>query len=87
MPISREEFVTGRVDLSYPIMELFSQTPSSAYTATEIKERLEHNIRRIATVIETTHVLDSLVTQRVLTVKVVAGHRYYIMILPSGQSA
>ena len=77
MPISREEFDQGRIDLAVPIMDLMAGRPAEAFTAPEVLDFLRDVAGRRATLGEIAFALEFLVTRRWALGKVVGGDRRY----------
>ena len=77
MPISRDEFEQGRIDLALPIADLLSRRPDLAFTAEEVQQMLRETSARVATLKEVTEALESLVSQRQLEGKEIEGRQWY----------
>ncbi len=81
MPISREEFEAGKLDLTVPIRQLLEANPEFAFSAEEIVVRLSEIADRNATVLEVAQQLDDLVQGGVVDSKELGGQMRYIIIL------
>ena len=80
MPISREEFESGQLDLTVPIKRALEANPDFAFSAQEIQERLADIVERNATEAEVAQQLNNLVEEGVVEVKALGGRRWYIII-------
>ena len=77
MPISREEFDEGHIDLAVPIIDLLAGRPAEAFTANEVVTNLTAIFDRRATLGEVAAALEFLVNQGRLERKEIAGSRWY----------
>lgn len=73
MPISRQEFDDGRLDLSVPILQFLSLRNGEAFTADEVLDELLNYYGRRATETEVVLVLEDLVNADKLESKQFAG--------------
>ena len=80
MPISREEFQLGSVDLSLPIAHILRTRPDLAFTIQELLVLLGETVARITGLEEVEQALDSLVSQGIVEVKELEGQRWYTVI-------
>ena len=78
MPISRQEFEEGRIDLGIPVAEYLSVRREDAFTAQEILEAMLQFGRR-CTLAEVAQALEALVAQRSVQTKEFAGIPRYII--------
>lgn len=80
MPISREEFEQGSIDLSLPVAQILRSRPDLAFTAEELQAMLTETVARIATLEEVELALHSLISQSLVEVKELEGRRWYTLI-------
>ncbi len=73
MPISRQEFDDGRLDLSVPILQFLSLRNGEAFTADEVLDELLNYYGRRVTQSEVVVALDDLVKAARLESKQFAG--------------
>ena len=78
MPISRQEFDEGRLDLSVPILQFLGLRNGEAFTADEILDELLNYYGRRVTETEVVVVLEDLVKADKLESKQFAGAEWYI---------
>lgn len=78
MPISRQEFDDGRLDLSVPILQFLSLRNGEAFTADEVLDELLNYYGRRVTETEVVVVLEDLVKADKLESKQIAGAEWYI---------
>ncbi|MYC37069.1 MAG: hypothetical protein F4X66_09180 [Chloroflexi bacterium] len=78
MPISRQEFDDGRLDLSVPILQFLSLRNGEAFTADEVLDELLNYYGRRVTEAEVVVVLEDLVKADKLESKQIAGAEGYI---------
>lgn len=64
MPISREEFARGRIDLMVPIAHLLEDYPDLAFTADEVQQMLIETRARNPSLEEVEQGLDALASQQ-----------------------
>jgi Fe2+ or Zn2+ uptake regulation protein len=79
LPISREEFDAGQIDLGIAISEFLTMRREDAFTATEILEQLIR-FGRAATLAEVALTLESLVKLSRVESKEFSGSRWYTII-------
>ena len=63
MPISREEFEAGRIDLAFPVRRVLEDNPGAARTAEEVRDLLAQIQARNASVEDVAVALRRLVEQ------------------------
>ena len=80
MPISREEFELGSVDLSLPVAHILRTRPDLAFTVEELRVILSESVARIAGDDEIVRALDSLILQDIVEAKELEGQRWYTAI-------
>jgi hypothetical protein len=73
LPISREEFEAGRIDLALPVASLLGSAPELAFTAVEIQRMLMETAARDATLGDILDALETLVSQGKVQRKRVRG--------------
>ena len=78
MPISRQEFDEGRLDLSVPILQFLSLRNGEAFTADEVLDELLNYYGRRVTQTEVVVALEDLVKADRLESKQFAGAIWYI---------
>ena len=78
MPISRQEFEDGRIDLGIPIADYLSVRRDDAFTANEVLEALI-GFGRLCTLAEVAQALDRLTTEGAVVRKEFAGVPRYII--------
>ena len=78
MPISRQEFDEGRLDLSVPILQFLSLRNGEAFTADEVLDELLNYYGRRVTETEVVVALEDLVKTDNLESKQFAGAVWYI---------
>ena len=78
MPISRQEFDEGRLDLRVPILQFLSLRSGEAFTADEIFDELMNYYGRRVTQTEVVVALGDLVNSDQLESKQFAGSEWYI---------
>jgi hypothetical protein len=83
MPISREEFEFGRMDLSVPILQYLGIRRNEAFTPSEILYALTTVYERRATLTEVSGFLMLLVRNGQLETKEVSGAQMYTIIVDS----
>ena len=83
MPISREEFERGAIDLSIPIISYMTLRGEEAFSAVEIHFALREIFERRTTLAEVVVVLASLVEERRVDLKEIAGQRMYTILEPN----
>ena len=81
MPISRDEFEAGSLDLTVPIRQIFDANANFAFSAEEIAERLFEIVGRRSTEAEVAVLLDGLHAAGVLESNDLGGTRWYITIV------
>ena len=81
MPISREEFEDGRVNLNVPILQYLSARREEAFTADEVLYALITVYERRATITEVSGILRTLVNSGNIETKEVSGSRMYTIII------
>ena len=79
MPISREEFTRGRIDLMVPIAHLLEDYPDLAFTADEVLQMLIETTARNPSLEEVEQELDALASQQRVQVAELEGTRWYII--------
>ncbi len=77
MPISREEFQDGKIDLSIPILTVLESGKFEAWNAEELYEQLQSRMRNNIGLIEVIGVLGKLVVDGKLEPKEISGKTYY----------
>ncbi len=78
MPVSREEYDRGRIDLTVPLADYLSLRRDDAFTAAELLEQLIQ-YGRAATITEVVQALGVLVAQGRVDTKELAGIPRYII--------
>lgn len=78
MPISREEFDAGHLDVGVPILQFLGLRSGEAFTADEVLDELTGYYGRRVTQAEVVVVLDDLVRDDRLESKQFAGVVWYI---------
>jgi hypothetical protein len=78
VPISRQEFEDGRIDLAVPVVDYLRVRREDAFTAQEILDEMIIFGRR-CTLAEIIQSLERLVTQEIVLRKVLAGIPRYII--------
>ena len=48
MPLSREEFQLGRIDLAIPVRQILESRPDLSFNAAEIREMLAQTLARVS---------------------------------------
>ncbi len=81
MPISREEFDSGRVDLALAIREVLAGNPGLAFTPEDLSQVLPHASGRESTPEDILVALNSLVADGAVEHKVIGGKSYYAILL------
>ena len=81
MPISREEFEDGRVNLNVPILQYLNARRDEAFTADEVLSALTAVYERRATITEVSGILRTLVNSGDIETKEVSGSRMYTIII------
>ena len=79
MPISREEFESGRLDLTVPIRQFLEVNPELAFSAEDVVDRLAEIVGRNATESEIIRQLDTLVRVGKVLAKDFGSRRWYII--------
>lgn len=79
MPISREEFERGAIDLSLPIAQILSSRPDLAFSIEELQTLLNESSARDASLDEIGLALDSLITQNIVEAKELEGQQWYTL--------
>ena len=80
MPISREEFEPGRIDLTLPILRLLTKLPNLAFTADDVHQMLNDSEARGVTLEEVDEALKSLVAQEQIQEREIQGYRWYTVV-------
>ena len=80
MPISREEFDAGHLDLSLPIRRLLQGSSETAFTLEEVQELFERATGRTVSLDQETQALDRLVAQEQMERTEIDGEPYYVII-------
>ena len=78
MPVSREEYDRGRVDLTVPIADYLDMRRDDAFTAAELLEQLTQ-WGRAATITDVIQALRALVAQGRVDTKELAGIPRYLI--------
>lgn len=77
MPITREEFEHGRIDLALPVARLLDAQPTLAFTAQEVLGLLVEALARNAKLEEVEQAPESLVSTGRIQKKEIAGTAWY----------
>jgi hypothetical protein len=77
MPITRQEFDEGRIDLAVPIVDILEGRPFQAFTAQELLDTLIKDEGQRATILETIGALESLVRRQIVVKKEISGYPMY----------
>ncbi len=80
MPISREEFDQGWIDLTPDVRAILEANPERALTVEEVRRLLTQGFGREATPKEVEEALDRLVEQRRVERRDLRGALYYAII-------
>jgi hypothetical protein len=80
MPISREEFEQGRIDLALPIARLLAGFPDLAFTAEEVQQMVVEIEGRNSTLVEVEQALGSLVLEGRVQRKEMSGQQWYAIV-------
>ena len=81
MPVSREEFDEGRVNLRVQVLQYLNARRDEAFTADEVLYALTTVYERRATIIEVTVILRALVNGSHLETKEVSGAQMYTIVI------
>ena len=79
MPISREEFQAGRIDLTLPVRQLLESRGDLSFNAEEVRELLAQMLARDALIEDVVTALENLVTEGHAEAKEIEGDRWYTM--------
>ena len=85
VPISRDDFEAGRVDIAGPIAEILSANPEIAYTGHEVRDRLQSLFGRSASLGEVAVALNRLVEDGVVEARDIGLERRYAIVLSGEQ--
>ncbi len=77
MPISRDEFDQGRIDLALPITHLLATSPHLAFTVEEVRLLLLDTVAREVAPDEVQEVLESLASGGQVQAKEIEGRWWY----------
>ena len=80
MPISREEFQAGRIDLTLPVRQILESRADLSFNAEEVRELLAQTLARSASIEDVVTALEILVTDGLVEAKEIEGDRWYTMI-------
>ena len=80
MPISREEFDRGVIDLVFPVVRLLQSRPGDAFTPEEVRQMLLEREDRSSPLDEVERSLDILASQGRVVRKEIGGQRWYTVV-------
>ena len=80
MPISREEYRRGRIDLSIPVLDLLASRPNLAFTPEDVRQSLSQTALRDASLDDVDLALEALLVQGVIEMKEIQGSRWYTVV-------
>ena len=81
MPLSREEFRLGRIDLTIPVRQILENRPDLSFNAGEIRELLAQTLARISFQEEVVSALEQLESGGYAESKVILGDRWYTIVV------
>ena len=79
MPISREEFQAGRIDLTLPIRQILESSADLSFNAEEVRVLLSQELARDASIEDVGIALERLVTDGHVEAKEIEDDRWYTM--------
>ncbi len=77
MPLSREEFQAGHIDLAIPVRQVLESRPELSFNVEEVRELLAQTQARIASVEDVVMALERLVADGRAEIKELGGDRWY----------
>ena len=80
MPLSREEFEAGLIDLTIPIREVLESRPDLSFSSEEIRELLLQSQSRNATYEQVVLALEQLVSEGRAIARVIEGVKWYTIV-------
>ena len=80
MPISREEYRRGRIDLAIPVLDLIASRPDLAFTPEDVTQLLFQTALRDASPGDVGLALETLLTQGQIEMREIQGSRWYTVV-------
>ena len=80
MPLSREEFEAGLIDLTIPIRQVLESRPDLSFNSEEVRELLLQSQSRNATYEQVVLALEQMVTDGRAIAKSIAGGKWYTIV-------
>jgi hypothetical protein len=80
MPLSREEFEAGLIDLTIPIRQVLESRPDLSFSSEEIRELLLQSQSRNATYEQVVLALEQLVSEGRAIARVIEGSKWYTIV-------
>ena len=80
MPLSREEFEAGLIDLTIPIRQVLESRPYLSFSSEEIRELLLQSQSRNATYEQVVLALEQLVSEGRAIARVIEGSKWYTIV-------
>ena len=80
MPISREEYRLGRIDLSIPVLDLLSSRPDLAFTSEDVRQLLFQTAFWDASPGDVGVALETLRVRGEVEVSEIQGSRWYTVV-------
>jgi len=77
VPISREELEEGRIDLTFPIVQILTDNPDLGFNAQEVRQLLMEKHARDAPLVEVERALEILVQRDRVQMTEMADQRWY----------
>ena len=77
MPLSREEFDAGRIDLTIPVRQVLETRPDLSFNSEEVRELLLQSQSRQATYEQVVLALEQLVSEGRAIARAIEGGRWY----------
>ena len=80
MPLSREEFEAGLIDLTIPIRQVLESRPDLSFSSEEIRKLLLQSQSRNATYEQVVLALEQLVSEGRAIARVIEGSKWYTIV-------
>ena len=80
MPVSREELEEGRIDLTFPIVQILAGNPDLGFNAQEIRQLLMEIHGRDASLVEVERALEILVQRDRVQMTEMTDQRWYTVV-------
>ena len=86
MPISREEYRRGRIDLSIPVLDLIASRPDLAFTTEDVRQLLYQTAMRDASLGDVGLALETLVVRGEIELREIRGSQWYTIVEREGRT-